>query len=36
LVGEVEFAEWTSAGRLRQPRWRGWRPDKAVKDVRRE
>lgn len=36
LVGEVEFAEWTTAGRLRQPRWRGWRTDKSVKDVRRE
>ncbi|MEO7123384.1 MAG: ATP-dependent DNA ligase, partial [Lacisediminihabitans sp.] len=23
LVGEVEFAEWTSTGRLRQPSWRG-------------
>jgi bifunctional non-homologous end joining protein LigD len=36
LVGEVEFAEWTSTGRLRQPRWRGWRTDKAPSDVRRE
>jgi DNA ligase D, 3''-phosphoesterase domain/DNA polymerase LigD, polymerase domain/DNA polymerase LigD, ligase domain len=33
LVGEVEFAEWTSGGRLRQPRWRGWRPDKNPDDV---
>jgi bifunctional non-homologous end joining protein LigD len=33
LVGEVEFAEWTSAGRLRQPRWRGWRPDKDPHQV---
>jgi bifunctional non-homologous end joining protein LigD len=33
LVGEVEFAEWTPSGRLRQPTWRGWRPDKAVADV---
>jgi bifunctional non-homologous end joining protein LigD len=33
LVGEVEFAEWTSAGRLRQPRWRGWRPDKDPREV---
>ena len=36
LVGEVEFAEWTSAGRLRQPSWRGWRPDKSPSDVRVE
>lgn len=33
LVGEVEFAEWTTAGRLRQPSWRGYRPDKRAKDV---
>jgi len=36
LVGEVEFAEWTRSGRLRQPRWRGWRHDKAVSDLRIE
>jgi bifunctional non-homologous end joining protein LigD len=36
LVGEVEFAEWTTAGRLRQPSWRGWRPDKSPGDVVRE
>jgi bifunctional non-homologous end joining protein LigD len=36
LVGEVEFAEWTGDGRLRQPRWRGWRPDKDPDDVREE
>jgi bifunctional non-homologous end joining protein LigD len=36
LVGEVEFAEWTSSGRLRQPSWRGWRPDKSPGDVVRE
>jgi bifunctional non-homologous end joining protein LigD len=35
-VGEVEFAEWTSTGRLRQPSWRGWRPDKDAADVVRE
>lgn len=28
LVGEVNYAERTSAGKLRQPRWRGLRPDK--------
>jgi bifunctional non-homologous end joining protein LigD len=33
LVGEVEFAEWTSTGRLRQPSWRGWRPDKSPDQV---
>ena len=32
-VAEVEFAEWTSTGRLRHPRWRGWRPDKEPTDV---
>lgn len=36
LVGEVEFAEWTPAGRLRQPSWRGWREDKEPGQVRRE
>jgi bifunctional non-homologous end joining protein LigD len=33
LVGEVEFAEWTEIRRLRQPSWRGWRPDKSADDV---
>jgi len=33
LVGEVEFGEWTRAGRLRHPTWRGLRPDKAPQDV---
>ncbi|HEY9478163.1 MAG TPA: ATP-dependent DNA ligase [Microbacteriaceae bacterium] len=33
LVGEVEFAEWTSSRRLRQPSWRGWRPDKSADEV---
>ncbi|MDJ0338958.1 non-homologous end-joining DNA ligase [Cryobacterium sp. PH31-O1] len=36
LVAEVEFAEWTATGRLRQPSWRGWRPDKAASDVTSE
>ena len=36
LVGEVEFAEWTATGRLRQPSWRGWRPDKSSADVAEE
>ncbi|NEN06042.1 ATP-dependent DNA ligase [Diaminobutyricibacter tongyongensis] len=33
LVGEVEFAEWTPTRRLRQPSWRGLRPDKSVADI---
>ncbi len=33
LVGEVRFSEWTRAGRLRQPSWRGLRPDKAPAEV---
>ena len=32
-VGEVEFAEWTATGRLRQPSWRGWRPDKTPGEI---
>ncbi|MFD1712922.1 ATP-dependent DNA ligase [Amnibacterium flavum] len=36
IVGEVEFAQWTSTGRLRQPSWRGFRPDKAPSDVVKE
>lgn len=33
LVGEVEYMDWTSTGRLRHPTWRGWRPDRAPEDV---
>ena len=36
IVGEVEFAEWTGTGRLRQPSWRGLRPDKSAGEVVRE
>jgi bifunctional non-homologous end joining protein LigD len=36
LVGEVAFGEWTRDGRLRQPRWRGERRDKAPEEVVRE
>jgi bifunctional non-homologous end joining protein LigD len=36
LVGQVGFTEWTSAGRLRHPRFKGLRPDKKPKDVVRE
>jgi bifunctional non-homologous end joining protein LigD len=36
LVAEVEFAEFTPGGILRQARWRGLRPDKAPSEVVRE
>lgn len=36
LVGEVRYSEWTTDGRLRQPSWRGLRPDKAPDEVVRE
>jgi bifunctional non-homologous end joining protein LigD len=36
LVGEVEFSEWTSDGRLRQPSFQGLREDKPATDVVRE
>jgi bifunctional non-homologous end joining protein LigD len=36
LVGEVEFAEFTPGGILRQARWRGLRPDKDPAEVARE
>jgi bifunctional non-homologous end joining protein LigD len=36
FVGEVRYGEWTDAGRLRHPVWRGWRPDKEPKDVTAE
>ena len=36
LVGEVRYSEWTSDERLRQPSWRGLRPDKEPGDVVRE
>jgi ATP-dependent DNA ligase len=36
LVGEVGFSEWTRDGRLRQPTWRGLRPDKSPDEVVRE
>ena len=32
-VAEVEFGEWTPTGRLRHPRWRGWRPDLSPADI---
>jgi bifunctional non-homologous end joining protein LigD len=36
LVAQVGFAEWTSDGRLRQPRFRGLRDDKPADEVVRE
>ncbi len=36
LVGEVEFAEFTPGGILRQARWRGLRPDKSPAEIVRE
>jgi bifunctional non-homologous end joining protein LigD len=33
LVGEVAYGEWTPAGRLRHPTWRGLRPDKKPGEV---
>jgi DNA ligase D-like protein (predicted ligase) len=36
LVAQVAFAEWTGAGRLRQPRFLGLREDKRPQDVIRE
>jgi bifunctional non-homologous end joining protein LigD len=36
LVAQVGFAEWTSAGLLRHPRFLGLRDDKAATEVRRE
>lgn len=35
VVGEVEFAEFTPGGILRQARWRGIRPDMSPADVER-
>jgi bifunctional non-homologous end joining protein LigD len=36
LVAQVGFAEWTGAGRLRQPRFLGLRDDKRPREVVRE
>ncbi len=36
LVAQVAFTEWTSAGRLRHPRFLGLRTDKAAEEVVRE
>ena len=36
LVCEVEFSEWTHAGTLRQPSYKGLRDDKRAEEVVRE
>jgi bifunctional non-homologous end joining protein LigD len=36
LVGEVEFTEWTQAGILRHPSFKGLRTDKDPRDIIRE
>jgi ATP-dependent DNA ligase len=36
LVAQVAFTEWTSAGRLRHPRFLGLRDDKPAREVVRE
>jgi bifunctional non-homologous end joining protein LigD len=36
LVAQIGFAEWTSDGRLRQPRFLGLRDDKDPATVVRE
>jgi DNA ligase D-like protein (predicted ligase) len=36
LVAQIGFAEWTTDGRLRHPRFQGLRTDKAATEVRRE
>jgi bifunctional non-homologous end joining protein LigD len=36
LVAQIEFAEWTTDGRLRQPRYLGLRDDKRPAEVIRE
>jgi DNA ligase D-like protein (predicted ligase) len=36
LVAEIGFEEWTTAGKLRQPRYLGQRQDKDPQEVKRE
>ena len=33
IVGEVRFMDWTTAGHLRHPSWRGIRRDKLPGDL---
>jgi bifunctional non-homologous end joining protein LigD len=35
LVAEIQFAEWTAGGVLRQPSFQGWREDKSAEQVQR-
>lgn len=35
LVGEVEYREWTSDHHLRQPSWKGLRPDRLPTEIHR-
>ncbi len=36
LVAEIEFREWTNAGALRHPSYKGLREDKDAREVARE
>jgi bifunctional non-homologous end joining protein LigD len=36
MVAQIEFAEWTTDGLLRQPRFEGLRDDKDAAEVVRE
>lgn len=36
MVCEIEFSQWTKADRLRHPRFKGMRNDKAAEDVHKE
>jgi bifunctional non-homologous end joining protein LigD len=33
LVGEVEYRQWTTDGRLRHASWRGLRPDRSPREI---
>lgn len=35
LIGEVDYREWTSDGHLRQPSWKGLRPDRLPTEIHR-
>lgn len=36
IIGEVEFTEWTDAGTLRHPSFKGIRSDKPAKEIKKE